>query len=633
MAIFSEPESSDVTFKSTTSGGKPSTFGHTQPMSLFKPENYAAKRSYEVYKGEYDESSGDFTSRITASKAEGPYNLNENKWANGILIGTTAQDEIKEPVKSIKVPLGSYIDVSGDGSKCTRTTLPTGEVAYFGSSDNERNPGTRYIIPKGDMTTYTQALLDNNYTSNQKDILLTDDTATRCANPQDTLNPHNNDCWIGVVFKDPIQPEKGCFKSGIHYGSYCQLGENIFTDTCQTAGACLESTTFPKDPKDDTYCEHAIRRVCNKGTLDNCSKDTKCSKNWFMENECKNYCGPTPEQYNENCIDTAQRHCGDPEFFKNNKDYCKKVWTRASELNKFNPTYVDNLFKTEINNENLEQNNVMYYIKDNKKVLDGVANLCSPGNEINKNYCMDKKKKFCMAGDNMKLKECLDYAKDATVVTKVDSKVYSKDELVRFLQDGICKDVQNHDDMDEEIVDPFTNSSHAKLGNYCGCVMNDKFYDQYFQDVKANIKTTGSFEDKNCFYPYCDQEAPGLNTQACPDCVQNIISNIDESTFDDTTININQDGSCKISKNVDPKPDPKPKPGPSPAPPSPSPTPFTPVEPIKPGPLGPFIPVVPIDPDPKPDPDPPSPDPSGLKPWSIVLIVTVVIILLYFLFR
>jgi hypothetical protein len=590
----------------------------------FNPDDIKIKRSYGAY-GEND--------KILKSHDKGDTNpKNEGKWDGGFLTGRGITQEWDGGIKKLRVPIGLWAMATDDDTECKADSpgVKHGKInAFWGV-------GKKYH--GSDFDSY-QDNVDGEDTQKLSDKLATSCAVTKSkTNTLDFKGSDNQSkCFIDVTSKGTGGK---CLKSGIHPGSFCQLGDNVLSSEY-----CSQCNDGILEKDKSHYCNWSKNRICNKGVTSYDEKtgffDEKCvgeeGCKWGVEQEhCGTFCG-TWENPNKNCLEGWGKYCQDPENFKyknkniDNSVRCKRVWRKFQNYNIDGSS--SNLFKPEWVKRACSDKNLLTMDPSKNNIFNGTCGgLCTIKDEIDPGWCQDHVNEFCSHGNNVftavkgQQNSCYKFLKEYPEKTRESQKTIQKiiDKLKNikkrdgtFDTEKIIKEMKIYSNVyltDNGLVEPeiipYLNKE-TRVGNYVGCLMGEDFYYQATRDIVKgwfNKKTSPEKIERltnkiiaktnilpQCFFEFCKEGGihdDDMNIKNCPVCESTIITDIDKATMTDSEI-IN-----KVEINCSLKPDPpKPKP---PAPDPPKPKPPTP-DPPKPK---------PPTPDP-PKPKPPTPDPPG----------------------
>jgi hypothetical protein len=522
------------------------------------------KRSWDAYSKIY---SGDISSHSKGNKVP----KNKGKWGGGFLSGRAIGDEWDTPIKSIKVPVGLWGTVYNDvNCNIDKPSNDHGLLnVYWGIDPNgapKVDPKNKYGGSDNDGRT--------EYSKEQGDKIprrIPDDISTDCATGKKFTNKkgkfEDDKCFVGIAAKG----EGGnCVRSGIHLGSYCQLGENLSTEECKPCNIVDTSD-------DDHYCNWSKNRLCNKGMDDKCEGDEHCSQWWVKNSICNTYCGESnsPEF---KCVDGWGKYCSTN--FKDDKDLCKMVWT---ELDKKGPFSRSQEYIEKACNVADKSNDIFSGICKDLCVFDGDGK-----GGVNNNWCKTQKQNYCDRDYNIFSPECQSFCKK---VSGAENESFCKNKLF----DNFCKEIIENNKGDSKKINELmgmpvkdylmkvkgidiseltTVSSDLKVGNFCGCALGDSFYKDDV-DLKVNRWTNKGLNNNlseqikssiitkpKCFYEWCkgdnSPQPPDIKTQVCPDCVQNIITDLSNSKIIDSTIVSKATSECTGLRPIPVKPSDKP---------------------------------------------------------------------------
>ncbi len=478
---------------------------------------------------------------------------NNGKWDNGFLTGRNISGEWDGKIKSIKVPIGSWATVSDSSENC-ETNLQTGTGllnVYWGIDKKDYGSQTESVSnnTEGSPTNPQQVDPDvARYCSDTKKLTNTDDYRSSTKD----IHGRNIDCSMTGIQKGDGGGK--CVKSGVHYPSYCQLGENLNTDYNSGKWGC-KSLCEGVDPKDSThYCNLAKSRLCNLGKNDKCVGDNNCTNWWTGEKICSGYegtyCGTFTDPNLDNCLTGWGKYCSNPDNFKTHTKDCRNLWKKISKKGKFDPSWATSACKGNLSKTDYS-----------KSIFGGICDeLCikSPNetdNEINPEWCKEQQSAFCKEGDNMFSIGCQGFCTNHP----------DDPTCTGILRDGFCTGMKS-EDMNKDITEikpsKLLKKDKLKVGNFCGCYMSKAYYaDDRRKKIEEWVKkgiTKGGADallqlntSPKCFYEWCKTSSPMPNDikieRECPDCVQIIIQNIKDSK-DSTFIN-DQIAKCTEGKS------------------------------------------------------------------------------------
>jgi hypothetical protein len=272
------------------------------------PRKGTVKRSWDFY--------GNNGKKLPTHNKGNSVPRNDGKWESGFLIGRAiSKDEWDGEIKKIKVPVGTWATVSESHDCSTNYIKPNDNGTlnvYWGIEDIKDK-----TVFGSD---YASIQYDNELLTNRSNLSKDNEhIATACANTKDLTNKPDEykkggeECYVSMTAKDG----KGtCVRSGLHLGSYCQLGDNISSEICKEA---CDGVQPNEDPKNDGYCIWAKERLCNKGKTDKCIGNAECGKHWVTDAEtCDILCGG-PLNPNKKCTIGWMNYCSDPDVFKDEK--------------------------------------------------------------------------------------------------------------------------------------------------------------------------------------------------------------------------------------------------------------------------------------------------------------------------
>lgn len=555
----------------------------------FDPDKIKINRSYGFY--------GDNDSKLKSFDSGKNVPLNEGKWDGGFLSGRAIKQEWDGNIKKIKVPIGLWASVSDDPGCTNQLDIKKRINAYWGLGAFPESIG-----PEGES-------YDNNQT-NKKTVALTDDLATLCANTKNKTNKldftgsdDNSKCWVSVSSKNA---GGSCVKSGIHPGSFCQLGDNVITSEY-----CSQCENVPNadisdniDPTKDHYCNIAKHRICNKGKHDKCIGDEECGK-WGVEREhCEDdYCGSWQNPSARCKVGWGEKYCSDPENFAKNIEKCKTIFNQFSNMHDKEGR---RLFETKWADDACEGHLSTDVTKDN--IFAGTCGtLCNRKTFIDREWCRNQANNFCKKGFNVFTKRkvndegpqnnCLDYTighveemEDTVgVIEKILADYLKTFKRVNHKGEEVF-DTLKIKSMMEQPIDKFLVEQKiistsddiyphldkdSTVGNYVGCLMGKLFYVQATRDIirswlsdETDDKTVDNLVDKvissqntrpECFFEHCKQGqsplGPNMNDTKCPKCSATMINNMSGATIKDDGKIIN---SIKEFCDIHDKPDPPP---------------------------------------------------------------------------
>lgn len=517
------------------SPGITQSYFHRLPSKEWENDKINIKRSYDIYSGEYNGKNfnGDVN---THNKGKDIVPNNEGKWDNGVLSGRVISEEWSNPIKSLQVPVGLWATLYDEKGGCELDTpldIDYGKLnVYWGMKKDDKDASERLITG----TDFDGKTLYPEYIDPENTKKIPEPIATVCSVGKNNTNKKGNylgsdnqtQCWVGA---STTNPGGTCLRSGLHLGSYCQLGENINSEICKNVCENI-------GPDEDHFCNWSKERLCNKGIDENVVGNEKAGKWWFKENICQDFCSGSLTASNR-CFDGWTKFCSDNKHWldeEGNSDKgekCANVY-KALGPDKFNENVFNKTcegqLETNKNKPNIFEGNCSGLCKTIEKQKDKRMPL--------DNWCIDQKKKFCSKPENMKSAHCLEFVRNFP------------DESEDILR-NFCSDVVEVDDMNENVLQYDTNQNVSK-GNWCGCVATDKYYENYIEKLKKELNLseyqldmTKMLGPKACYGSCARNDAPKpsrIANEKCPDCVETIINNIGSMT--DSTIKEYQNTEC-----------------------------------------------------------------------------------------
>ena len=323
-----------------------------------------------------------------------------------------------------------------------------------------------------------------------------------------------NECFMGAD-KVTYPDLERYFQGGVHYPSFCQMGDYVVTqDGCKRECKNVTSTNSK-----DTYCNYAMDRLCGKKKGDPIKKNdfntlVKSVKDWIREPECKDYCGGPTEEGSELCQKHKREYCTNPDNWPDAKEFCNNYWSKNKKVDEIDKVCGDDLTNA-LNPTNVFTN-------------EGCGYLCRGDPlDVDHKYCDDKRLQYCTkAPENMESEYCYQFC-------RLNSELCEN-----YLNNNYCKD--KGDKLDEEIP-----GTKRKYSNYCGCMMGTDFYDKYVEGVfgqfdEAGYNINGASNIKTspeCIYPKCKggsimTEAQKQNSKNCgANCIQVMLNNFIDSSI------------------------------------------------------------------------------------------------------
>ena len=359
---------------------------------------------------------------------------------------------------------------------------------------------------------------------------LNDDTATNCAGgslysyneypTRDSTyrfernnNSKTNKCFIGTA-NSRENDEENCITAGIHYPTFCQLGDNVeFDFNCRA-----QCTSSRANDGKNNYCNFALDRVCGKTTKDYIRKNPLNTKllsdrNWIKEPICQNYCGNAEQDYGALCNSHKSNFCKTRDLWDSDSEtqqYCYDYWQKNKNINEVNQTCENDLLSSD-NSKNITSGEKCGF-------------LCrGEGLDFDESYCKTKRKEFCQKDNNMFTKYCFNFCKD------------EPDLCEEHLQ-NICPSKANE-------LDNLVNDTGKKISDWCGCMMGTQFYQDYrdstfkaFKDAGFNIEGASNVRtDPECIFPQCKAGAVRTSDQqenvknCAQDCLQFMLNDFSEA--------------------------------------------------------------------------------------------------------
>ncbi len=501
-------------------------------------------------------------------------------------------------IKSLNIPIGTWLRVfKSEGNKKTscRDTNQEVQRMFWGGNDT-------------DFGQLGQRVPDN--------------VATGCAKPFVSRGkPHvygfnkrggddivSNLCSIGISDSSiTFLDNAGRYQGGVHYPSYCQLGDYI-----KEKQECKDLTSNIRlrglDPV-QTWAHFAMDRYCGKQgikdpnitdanvfsratsfTLNGTRVKTKFApENMIQTSDCDDYCGGAGTTFSDKCQENKRNMCSNPNQWVQNPDkvqtYCRNFWKETDNFNvdDVNQACGDILVKSD--DQNVFAGN-------------GCGFLCSGGTPINEEYCIDRKIQFCLQPQvdqdgnpsykNMFTDDCfgfcvqkpeqciqgsvdVDGTTDLTGLGDFCTNKYNQFKQ-NFINENIVSDPNNITPEEQDKIDNFetlfadkiqgksflqqdVGSFGKKLADFCGCLLPSPVYQghidnitQKYADNDLIINLTAQNTKRECFYPQCkDSSIPSNNTVAlkrdCTDCVSNIYQDFQDSNLSQVCV-ISQQENC-----------------------------------------------------------------------------------------
>lgn len=382
---------------------------------------------------------------------------------------------------------------------------------------------------------------------------LPDDMATNCAGGSglgfnkyptknhltryiDTSATTTDECYFGQGHAYEKNKEN-CFRAGVHYPTLCQLGDYV-DQVPQCKAQCISARSTDSGGARN-YCHSAYERLCGKMIGDPLKKNAfndviNSTKNYITEPECQKYCGYANEDSNNICKEKKRNYCLKPESWPDAADYCYDFWQKFPNTLELNQACGDTLIDSGSPNN----------IKSGK----GCGYLCRGGVngtlDVHRGYCQTKRLEYCTKDNNIEEGYCYEFCKD------------NPDLCELYLQNEYCVDKKDKLDL------PVGNSGR-KYSDYCGCMMDTQFYEDYVHDVFKEFKE-GGYEiqgisnirtEPECIYPKCKSGAILTSAQAqnknnCgASCIQVMLNKFNASSLTGDFL-ANQSAQCaQITKS------------------------------------------------------------------------------------
>jgi len=328
-----------------------------------------------------------------------------------------------------------------------------------------------------------------------------------------TQSETSTGCFVGE--KNATHHDKeDCFVGGVHYPSFCQLGDYVTTNLrCKNQCAGIKSTDKAN------YCTYAKDRLCGKRVGDPLKKNpwnkvVGSTKNYITEGVCEDYCGSPGQQGSAICQKHKKDYCTDPTTWPDAAEYCSSYW-------KANP---NDLEMTKVCGSKLLDPSSPENITTGK----GCGYLCRGGSlDVHDNMCKTKRLEFCTADPlQMETEYCYQFCKD-------------NPDLCESFLNNYCKDKG-------DLLGQAIPGGKRKYSDYCGCMMGTQFYEDYVKNVfdqfdeagyniqgASNIKTS-----PECIFPKCKggsilTSAQRSNIKDCgASCIQVMLNKFIDSQVD-----------------------------------------------------------------------------------------------------
>lgn len=439
------------------------------------------------------------------------------------------------PVVGVKSPIGVKTTISG------------------GNNNNSANPKDFTCYNKNEFKN-TIGWNTGDYIGTQWNPKVPDEVATGCSggsskgrgsyvntsNGFKIQNNFKNDtgtsegCWLGT---DTVKtPNKTfCYQSEVDWPTFCQLGDNLYSDsTCKTNCNVKEGST----PSDKKYCDYAYERLCAKKKGDQLKRDPDTDKilysdrDWIRTATCDSYCGSASSP---NCksikTDICTRNASEWESLSWLPNYCQNFWKNNIDTSNMNKACKNELLK-----EGGSQN-----IWSGK----GCGVMCmGDGTDVDTDWCNGLKAEYCRKNDtNMLTDQCYEFCAGHPDLC---------DDYLAG-EKGMCSrlNIKTQEDLQKEV--PGTKRQYS---DWCGCMMNTDFYEAYAADIDKKFNELGYSIlgqidlSPECMYPQCKQGSILSNSQTqrvkdgfCKDCAQIMLQNLSGS-FVNNDIASSQSANC-----------------------------------------------------------------------------------------
>lgn len=382
----------------------------------------------------------------------------------------------------------------------------TDDVATNCSGGSKKN-----FLPTGDPTFYNQTVnprrIDQNSTATTFDCYVGRQSATR----QNTEN---------------------CYKAGVHYPSFCQLGDYIETiSTCKNDCSSVNSNDL-----NPNYCNFALDRLCAKQIGDDLKRDedgnaVQSDKNWIRESRCQNYCGGANQVGSNRCQDSKKDYCKDPDNWPQASNYCYSFWNNPT---RFNASDADSACYSKLIDSNSVENITTGF---------GCGELCQGGSlDVDSDYCNQRRRDYCFNTSqrgNMYETFCFDFCGANPAICESNLRArcgifyeanLNSDDTINF--EGLI------DTLEAEA------GTGRKFKDFCGCMLPTDVYDTYqnlvvqqFEDAGYTVNLDNSNTNPVCIFPQCKNALKtvsqlNISQTSCPNCFQTILIDINNSELD-----------------------------------------------------------------------------------------------------
>jgi hypothetical protein len=456
----------------------------------------------------------------TRSKVPVPENTIKSKW--DAYTSPLYQGENISEKYDINQIGGAYHN-KHTGKKCTRRILgKCRKYVYPGSMSSAKVPIGAWAEAY-DGQCFTGSVTNRfDYPSDVLGEKLSDDTATRCAggsslgyhefltkdsktNIDNTSDITSNECIVGSVSVSRPNIEN-CFVSGIQYPVFCQMGDYIATnDECKRQ--CDNSTSLNNA---NNYCNWSYDRLCGKVKGEAIKRDAKgkliqSDRNWITDPICEKYCGGPRDFSNKECRENKGKYCSTPSSWPNAGEYCLEFWKTFPNVGE-----MDKACKQKLINDPIE--NIATGV--------GCSSLCrGAGLDVDNKWCNEKRLEYCRDQNNKNLFNpyCYRFCKD------------QPDLCAQSLRETCGEFVSNMDDI--------VPGTQLKYHNFCGCLQDEAFYENYKNKILGSIQDRGYeitpsefSSNPKCIYPTCTNNSIMTTFQQSDECsgeecVMDIIKN------------------------------------------------------------------------------------------------------------
>jgi len=473
-------------------------------------------------------------------------------------------------IKSARTPIGSWVQLFTNDS-CTgvgktihsNTQNVSEDVATYcarGSGlGNESYPLSQIDRQVG------QDNSGNNYTSGQ--------SGTSTYDQNEIGGPKRHKCFVGDFDTTDVNGgDYGCLKGGVHYPTFCQLGDYVETQAnCKSQCLGVKDTDTTR-----TYCHNALRRLCQKDTGDPIKTDSQgqlvgSQEDYLTRTTCQVFCGGPDEVGSTFCQNRKKDYCSSPGNIWNSNRllYCQNYWG-DDVIQKRND------IELACGGELSDPEGTQHIFTDN-----GCAKLCGGGlNDIDPGYCKQKRIDYCgttrrdQDGNvvpTLFSPECFNFCGGNPESCEDSLRNICKQRVLEIVPELV--DNPNYKLTTEDLNNIFqylenTKDSQGKpLSNYCGCFLPEQVYQSYidtmaqqFEDAgysMAQLQSGQLSGEPECIYPPCRD---GLQTSAqaasraagnCGTCVQQMLISLKDSNVGNCIIASNE-ASCGGDGSIQP---------------------------------------------------------------------------------